>query len=155
MTLHFPYVLFAEDNETSVFKFECGNFQWCIEILGQLSSKFNNTLMEKNGLTHSASLNELLQMWLDCYCTKSLIEIATNCISSMYVYAYLTLALSFVRFLSTVSLLNLRTPDKVYVFLFFKFRFRIDDSINPCIDALLETSVRHSPHFDWVVAHIG
>ena len=24
-----------------------------------------------------------------------------------------------------------------------------------CINALLETSVEHSPHFDWVVAHIG
>ena len=57
--------------------------QWCIELLGQLSSKFSNTLMEKRELTHSASLNELLQMWLDCYCTKSLIEVTTNCIASM------------------------------------------------------------------------
>ena len=24
-----------------------------------------------------------------------------------------------------------------------------------CINALLETSVEHSPHFDWVVAHVG
>ncbi|XP_067877636.1 integrator complex subunit 5 [Heterodontus francisci] len=24
-----------------------------------------------------------------------------------------------------------------------------------CVDALLDTSVQHSPHFDWVVAHIG
>ena len=24
-----------------------------------------------------------------------------------------------------------------------------------CISVLLDTSVRHSPHFDWVVAHIG
>lgn len=24
-----------------------------------------------------------------------------------------------------------------------------------CVDALLEASVKYSPHFDWVVAHIG
>ncbi|XP_058717523.1 integrator complex subunit 5 [Poecile atricapillus] len=24
-----------------------------------------------------------------------------------------------------------------------------------CVDALLDTSVQHSPHFDWVVAHVG
>lgn len=31
----------------------------------------------------------------------------------------------------------------------------IDTNPDKCIDALLETSVQHSPHFDWVVAHIG
>lgn len=31
----------------------------------------------------------------------------------------------------------------------------IDSSPEQCVDALLETSVQHSPHFDWVVAHIG
>ena len=24
-----------------------------------------------------------------------------------------------------------------------------------CVSALLDTSVAHSPHFDWVVAHVG
>jgi integrator complex subunit 5 len=24
-----------------------------------------------------------------------------------------------------------------------------------CVAALLETSVKHTPHFDWVVVHIG
>ena len=24
-----------------------------------------------------------------------------------------------------------------------------------CINALLETSIKHSPNFDWVVAHVG
>lgn len=31
----------------------------------------------------------------------------------------------------------------------------MDSSPDQCVDALLETSVQHSPHFDWLVAHIG
>lgn len=31
----------------------------------------------------------------------------------------------------------------------------IDTNPDKCIDTLLETSVQHAPHFDWVVAHIG
>jgi hypothetical protein len=30
-----------------------------------------------------------------------------------------------------------------------------DTDTESCIAALLDTSVRHAPHFDWVVAHIG
>ena len=33
--------------------------------------------------------------------------------------------------------------------------FRIGGSPSVCVDALLEASVKYSPHFDWVVAHIG
>jgi len=32
---------------------------------------------------------------------------------------------------------------------------RIGGAPDVCVDALLEASVKHSPHFDWVVAHIG
>ena len=35
------------------------------------------------------------------------------------------------------------------------FRFRIGGAPDVCVDALLEASVKYSPHFDWVVAHIG
>lgn len=31
----------------------------------------------------------------------------------------------------------------------------IDSDSETCISALLDTSVAHSPHFDWVVAHVG
>lgn len=32
---------------------------------------------------------------------------------------------------------------------------RVGDAPNVCVDALLVASVKYSPHFDWVVAHIG
>ncbi|XP_064649352.1 integrator complex subunit 5-like [Lineus longissimus] len=35
------------------------------------------------------------------------------------------------------------------------FASMIGTSPDVCINALLEASVKHSPHFDWVVAHIG
>ena len=30
-----------------------------------------------------------------------------------------------------------------------------DSQTEKCVSALLEASVRHGPHFDWVVAHVG
>jgi integrator complex subunit 5 len=34
--------------------------------------------------------------------------------------------------------------------------FSKDDSQTEiCVSSLLEASVRHGPHFDWVVAHVG
>lgn len=32
---------------------------------------------------------------------------------------------------------------------------RVGSAPDVCVDALLEASVKYSPHFDWVVAHIG
>ena len=36
-----------------------------------------------------------------------------------------------------------------------KTHFRVEGAPETCVDALLEASVKYSPHFDWVVAHIG
>lgn len=33
--------------------------------------------------------------------------------------------------------------------------FRVKGAPEVCVDSLLEASVKYSPHFDWVVAHIG
>ena len=33
--------------------------------------------------------------------------------------------------------------------------FQDDSQTEKCVSALLEASVRHGPHFDWVVAHVG
>lgn len=30
-----------------------------------------------------------------------------------------------------------------------------DNQTEKCVSALLEASVKHGPHFDWVVAHVG
>ncbi|XP_068116283.1 integrator complex subunit 5 [Hyperolius riggenbachi] len=83
---------------------------WSIELMGQLSSKHAN----RQGMPHSASLNELLQLWMSCGATRVLMDIYTLCLSTM-----------------------------------------IDSCPDACVDALLDTSVQHTPHFDWVVAHIG
>ncbi|KAJ7307597.1 hypothetical protein JRQ81_009630 [Phrynocephalus forsythii] len=83
---------------------------WSIDLMGQLSSKYAG----RHGVPHASSLNELLQLWMSCKATRTLMEIYTQCLSSM-----------------------------------------IDSCPDACVDALLDTSVQHSPHFDWVVAHIG
>ncbi|XP_043931696.1 integrator complex subunit 5 isoform X2 [Protopterus annectens] len=83
---------------------------WSIDLMGQLSSKYAG----RHGVPHASSLNELLQLWMSCKATRTLMEIYTQCLSSL-----------------------------------------INSCPDACVDALLDTSVQHSPHFDWVVAHIG
>ncbi|XP_007442140.2 integrator complex subunit 5 [Python bivittatus] len=83
---------------------------WSIDLMGQLSSKYAG----RHDVPHASSLNELLQLWMSCKATRVLMEIYTQCLSSM-----------------------------------------INTCPDACVDALLDTSVQHSPHFDWVVAHIG
>ncbi|XP_034037769.1 LOW QUALITY PROTEIN: integrator complex subunit 5 [Thalassophryne amazonica] len=83
---------------------------WAVELLGQLSSKHAG----RRVAPHSSSLNELLQLWMSCAATRSLMETYSQCLAAMLAWC----------------------PDA-------------------CVDALLDTSVQHSPHFDWVVAHIG
>ncbi|KAG8185764.1 hypothetical protein JTE90_000747 [Oedothorax gibbosus] len=82
---------------------------WSLDLLGYLSSKY----AERRGVLH-ASLPEVLQLWTSCPPTRSLIDLTTQCLSTL-----------------------------------------VSSNPDTCIDALIETSVRHSPHFDWVVAHIG
>ncbi|XP_061691350.1 integrator complex subunit 5 isoform X2 [Syngnathoides biaculeatus] len=83
---------------------------WAVDLLGQLSSKHAG----RRVAPHSSSLNELLQLWMSCAATCSLMEAYSQCLAAMLAWC----------------------PDA-------------------CVDALLDTSVQHSPHFDWVVAHIG
>ncbi|XP_034399098.1 integrator complex subunit 5 [Cyclopterus lumpus] len=83
---------------------------WAVDLLGQLSSKHAG----RRVAPHSSSLNELLQLWMSCAATRSLMEAYSQCLAAMLAWC----------------------PDG-------------------CVNALLDTSVQHSPHFDWVVAHIG
>lgn len=83
---------------------------WAVDLLGQLSSKHAG----RRAVPYSSSLNELLQLWMTCAATRSLMECYSQCLAAMLAWC----------------------PDA-------------------CVDALLDTSVQHSPHFDWVVAHIG
>ncbi|GFX69751.1 integrator complex subunit 5, partial [Trichonephila clavipes] len=82
---------------------------WSLDLLGYLSNKY----ADRRGVLH-ASLPEVLQLWMSCPPTRMLIDLTTQCLSTL-----------------------------------------VSSNPDTCIDALIETSVRHSPHFDWVVAHIG
>ncbi|XP_051821476.1 integrator complex subunit 5 isoform X1 [Antechinus flavipes] len=85
---------------------------WSIDLMGQLSSKYSG---RHQRVPHAAgSLNELLQLWMGCRATRTLMDIYVQCLSAL-----------------------------------------IGSCPDACVDALLDTSVQHSPHFDWVVAHIG
>ncbi|XP_038620665.1 integrator complex subunit 5 [Tachyglossus aculeatus] len=85
---------------------------WAIDLMGQLSSKYSG---RHQRVPHAAgSLNELLQLWMGCGATRTLMDIYVQCLSAL-----------------------------------------IGTCPDACVDALLDTSVQHSPHFDWVVAHIG
>ena len=57
----------------------CLMFQWALELLGRISSKYS----DRRGVPHTGSLNELLQLWLTCLPTKLLIEVATECFAQM------------------------------------------------------------------------
>ncbi|KAF2885662.1 hypothetical protein ILUMI_20513 [Ignelater luminosus] len=81
---------------------------WSLELLGELSTRYA-------GRAHvSSGVNETLQLWMSCRATRTLIDITTQCLSSL-----------------------------------------IHSDTEACINALLDTSVKHSPNFDWVVAHVG
>ncbi|XP_078458332.1 integrator complex subunit 5 [Lampetra planeri] len=83
---------------------------WSVELMGRLSSKYAG----RHGVPHTGSLNELLQTWMGCKATRTLMDMYVQCLASLD-----------------------------------------GPSLDVCVGALLDTSVRHSPHFDWVVAHIG
>ncbi|KAK1335453.1 hypothetical protein QTO34_003239 [Cnephaeus nilssonii] len=85
---------------------------WSIDLMGQLSSAYSG---QHQCVPHATgSLNELLQLWMGCRATRTLMDIYVQCLSAL-----------------------------------------IGSCPDACVDALLDTSVQHSPHFDWVVAHIG
>ncbi|XP_064477037.1 integrator complex subunit 5-like [Ornithodoros turicata] len=83
---------------------------WSLDLLGYLASKY----ADRRIVHYSSSLQEVLEIWMACPPTRTLIDLTTQCL----------------------SILIGTNPDL-------------------CIDALLETCVKRSPHFDWVVAHIG
>jgi len=47
---------------------------------------------------------------------------------------------------------NLTTKDNASVVL---LSCSLDTDTSGYVDSLIDASVRHSPHFDWIVAHIG
>lgn len=60
---------------------DASSFQWSIELLGELSSKYS----KHRCLAQVSSFSELLQLWMGCAPTKTLVEIASQCLASMWV----------------------------------------------------------------------
>lgn len=83
---------------------------WSLELLGELSTKYAG----RAHVSVSAGLNEILQLWMGCRSTRTLIDITTQCLTSL-----------------------------------------MNSDSETWMNALLDTSVKHSPNFDWVVAHVG
>ena len=78
----------------------------------------------------SRLLHEKLSSWLSCSAARCLLELAAACLSTLLTRREF--------FFSTSETLSCSSTDT-----------------EACISSLLDTSVRHSPHFDWVVAHLG
>ncbi len=53
--------------------------QWSIDLLGQISNKYAG----KRGVPRTGSLNEVLELWMNCKPTMVLLEIASECFASM------------------------------------------------------------------------
>ncbi|KAJ8321200.1 hypothetical protein KUTeg_001242 [Tegillarca granosa] len=53
--------------------------QWSLELLGRISGKYTHY----QGILLANSLNELLQQWMMCKPTKSLIEVSTECFAAI------------------------------------------------------------------------
>ena len=75
----------------------------------------------------SNSLHEKLSCWLKCPVARVLLDLSADCLS---------------------KLMDCSVENKELI------GSTMSDT-ESCVAALLETSVRHTPHFDWVVAHIG
>ncbi|XP_009999670.1 PREDICTED: integrator complex subunit 5, partial [Chaetura pelagica] len=91
-----------------------------------LMGQLSSKYAGRPGVPHPAGgLNELLQLWMSCGATRALMDIYTQCLSAMAGGGG-----------GGGGGGGSQGPDA-------------------CVDALLDTSIQHSPHFDWVVAHIG
>lgn len=129
--------------------------KWSLELLGHISCKYAHQC----GLSSTSSLNELLQMWVTCRPTKALMEIATECFAAMYVLLsilqHILFVLSSCVFWKYKLLKIISKPIQYCIINDYFLIKRVGSAPDVCVDALLEASVKYSPHFDWVVAHIG
>jgi len=98
---------------------------WCTECLGKLSSKWSNKLCGKTNILH-----EKLTAWMNCNVGRVLLDLSAECLTKLM-------------------------DAKVDTKMMSDAGPGVMSDTESCIAALLETSVKHTPHFDWVLAHIG
>ena len=101
---------------------------WSLESLGKLSSKWSPKVCGKSNY-----LPEKLSAWLSCPVARVLLDLSADCLSRLMDSSCETSQVA-----GPVSSTSSTMSDT-----------------ESCVAALLETSVNHNPHFDWVVAHIG
>jgi len=102
---------------------------WSLDCLGKLSTKWSSKVCGKQGGGSSQLLHEKMSAWLGCNAARVLLDLAADCLAKLMD--------------SKVDTKMENTVD-----------YMMSDT-ESCVAALLETSVKHTPHFDWVVAHIG
>jgi len=102
---------------------------WSLECLGKLSTKWSSKVCGKQGSSSSQLLHEKMSAWLSCNAARVLLDLAADCLAKLM-----------------DSKVNTKMENTV--------DYMMSDT-ESCVAALLETSVKHTPHFDWVVAHIG
>lgn len=71
--INYTSTYFSNYNE-NFFKFPTFTF-----FLGELSSRYSG----RARIPHSAGLNEVLQLWMSCRATRTLIDINTQCLSCL------------------------------------------------------------------------
>lgn len=102
---------------------------WSLDCLGKLSTKWSSKICGKQGPNSTQLLHEKMSAWLGCSAARVLVDLAEDCLAKLMD--------------SKVDTKMENTVD-----------YMMSDT-ESCVAALLETSVKHTPHFDWVVAHIG
>jgi len=102
---------------------------WSLDCLGKMSTKWSTKICGKQNQNSSQLLHEKMSAWLGCSATRALLDLAADCLAKLMD--------------NKVDTKFENSPD-----------YTMSDT-ESCVAALLETSVRHTPHFDWVVAHIG
>jgi len=102
---------------------------WSLDCLGKLSTKWSSKVCGKTGPNSTQLLHEKMSAWLGCSAARVLLDLAADCLAKLMD--------------SKVDTKIENTVD-----------YMMSDT-ESCVAALLETSVKHTPHFDWVVAHIG
>ncbi|ENN75427.1 hypothetical protein YQE_07978, partial [Dendroctonus ponderosae] len=100
---------------------------WSLELLGEISTKYA-------GRAHiSTNLNETLQLWMACRGTRTLVDINTKCLSSL-----------------------IHSDTEACISALLGKQGNCSRRLSRFIQrAVSDTSVKHSPYFDWVVAHVG
>jgi len=102
---------------------------WSLDCLGKLSTKWSTKICGKQGQNPTQLLHEKMSAWLGCSAARVLLDLAADCLA---------------------KLMDSKVDTKMEI----NVDYMMSDT-ESCVAALLETSVKHTPHFDWVVAHIG